>query len=170
MLKPKVAKKLNEQINAEIYSAYLYLSMSAYFLSINLPGAATWMRIQGQEELTHAMKIYDYIDERSGIIKLTPIAAPPIKWESPLAVFEEAYKHEQKVSALIDALADLAVKESDHASLAMLQWFINEQVEEEAAADAVVQKLRLVGNDGGGLFLIDNELGTRVFTPIAATT
>jgi ferritin len=167
MLKPEMEQALDEQINAELYSAYLYLSMSAHFQSINLMGAANWFRVQAQEELTHAMKFHDYILERGARVTLTAIDGPPTSWDSPLAAFEAALEHEQLVTALINALVDRALKESDHATNNMLQWFVAEQVEEEASVDEVVQKLKLVGGDGGGLFMIDQELAGRVFTPPA---
>jgi ferritin len=169
MLKPSVEEALNKQINAEIYSSYLYLSMSAHFGAINLAGGASWFRAQAQEEMVHAMMIFNFVLERGGRVKLTAIEGPETEWESPLAVFEAAYKHERHVTALINGLVDLALQESDHATNNFLQWFVGEQVEEEASADAVVQKLKLVGNDGGGLFMVDQELGARVFTPPAAS-
>ncbi len=168
MLGKKIEEDFNKQINWELYSAYLYLSMSAYFLSINLNGFANWMRVQAMEELTHAMKFFDFINERSGRIALLEAKAPPKEWESPLAAFEDAYEHEQFVSNRINELVNLALEEKDHASNNFLQWFVSEQVEEEASVDEVVQKLKLIGNDGGGLFMIDQELAQRVFTPPAA--
>jgi ferritin len=143
--------------------------MSAYFQSINLPGFANWMRVQAQEELVHAMKFYDFINERGGRVTLQKIDSPPTKWASPLDVFENTYKHEQKVTGLINDLVNLAVGEKDHATNIFLQWFVTEQVEEEASADEVVQKLKLVGKDSGGLFMLDGEMGQRVFTPPAAS-
>jgi ferritin len=164
----KMQDALNEQINAELYSAYLYQAMSAYFESINLKGAATWMTVQAQEEVSHAMRIYNYVFERGGRVILKGIKAPDESWESPLQVFEQAYEHETHVTSLINKLVDLAAKLSDHATNNMLQWFVAEQVEEEASADEVVQKLKLVGSDGGGLFMVDQELGQRTFTPASA--
>ena len=169
MVKKKIEAALNKQLNAELYSSYLYLSMSAYFQSINLPGFANWMRVQTQEELVHAMKFYDFINERGGRVTLQKIDSPPTKWASPLNAFESAYKHEQKVTGLINDLVNLAVGEKDHATNIFLQWFVTEQVEEEASADEVVQKLKLVGKDSGGLFMLDGEMGQRVFTPPAAS-
>lgn len=169
MIKKNIQKALNKQINAELYSAYLYLSMSAYFQSINLAGFANWMRVQALEEMTHADKFYNFIVERGGRVELEAIEAPPKEWASPLAVFENAYKHEQKVTSMINDLVDLAIKEKDHASNIFLQWFVTEQVEEEASADEVVQKLKLAGDKGSGLFMLDGELSKRVFTPPAAT-
>ena len=167
MISKKIQQALNEQVNAEFYSAYLYLSMEAYFESMNLPGSANWMRAQIQEEAMHAMKIYDFVNERNGRVLLKSIAQPPTEWDSPLAAFEDAYKHEQKVTGLINDLVNLAVKEKDHATNSFLQWFVNEQVEEEDSANQVVQKLKMIQNDPGGLFSIDRELGQRVFTPPA---
>jgi ferritin len=152
---------LNKHVNAELYSSYLYLSMSAYFQSVNLAGFAHWMRIQAREELAHALKFYDHIVERGGTVTLQPVEAPASRWDSALAVFEEAYRHEQKVTGLINQLVDDAVQTRDHATHNFLQWFVAEQVEEEAAADAIVQKLKLVGSAPGGLFMIDHELGER---------
>ncbi len=169
MIKEKIQDALNEQINAELYSSYLYLSMSAYFESINLKGFASWMRVQTQEELVHAMKFYDYLIERGGKVVLSSIESPPTEWPSPLAVFEQAYQHEQKVTGLINELVDLAIAEKDHATNIILQWFVSEQVEEEASADEVVQKIKLMGDARGGIFMLDRELAQRVFTPPTAT-
>lgn len=168
MLSKQIQDAINEQINAELYSAYIYASMSAYFQSVNLPGFANWMRVQTQEEVMHAFKFYAYVNERGGRVVLQAIDAPPQEWDSPLAAFEAVYVHEQKVTGLINDLVDLAVKESDHATTNFLQWFVSEQVEEEAGADEVVQKLKLVGDAPGGLFMLDREMGQRIFTPPAA--
>lgn len=167
MIKSNVEKALNSQFNAELYSSYLYLSMSSYFSSLNLNGFASWMRVQAQEELMHAMKFYDYIIERGGSATLKGVEGPPTAWDSPLAAFEHVYSHEQKVTALINKLVDLAIAESDHATTAFLQWFVTEQVEEESSADEVVHKLKLAGDQGSGLLLLDQEMGQRVFTPPA---
>lgn len=169
MIKEKMQKSLNDQVNAELYSSYLYLSMAAFFESINLKGFANWMRVQTQEELVHAMKFYDFIIERGGNVVLSSIEGPPTEWASPLAVFEHAYKHEQKVTGLINNLVDLATAEQDHATSNFLQWFVAEQVEEEASADEVVQKIKLMGDASGGLFMLDRELAQRVFTHPATT-
>lgn len=165
MISKKMQEALNAQVNAELYSAYLYLSMEAYFQSQNLPGFASWMRVQTQEELTHAMKIYDFLNERGGRVILKSITEPQAEWQSPLAAFEAAYKHEQKVTGLINDLVNLALDEKDHAINSFLQWFVNEQVEEESSADEVVQKLKMVDKAPGAMFMIDQELGQRVFTP-----
>lgn len=168
MIKKKMQDALNGQINAELYSSYLYLSMAAYFESVNLKGFANWMRVQTQEELVHVMKFYDYVIGKGGKVKLSSIDGPPTEWKSPLDVFESTYRHEQKVTGLINKLVNLAVSEKDHATTNFLQWFVDEQVEEEASADKVVQKLKLVKDAPGGLLMIDNELAQRVFTPPAA--
>jgi ferritin len=165
----KFADAINKQINAELYSAYLYLSMAAYFQKQNLPGFANWMRVQAQEEMVHVMKFYNYLIERQGAVKLMAIDGPPTDWNGPLAVFQDSYKHEQKVTGLINGLMDVAMAEKDHAGTIFMQWFVNEQVEEEASADAVVQQLKLMANAPGGLYMLDKELAARVFTPPAAT-
>jgi len=139
------------------------------FESINLKGFASWMRVQTQEELVHAMKFYDYLIERGGKVVLSSIESPPTEWPSPLAIFENAYQHEQKVTGLINELVDLAIAEKDHATNIILQWFVSEQVEEEASADEVVQKIKLMGDARGGIFMLDRELAQRVFTPPTAT-
>ncbi|MBN2383450.1 ferritin [bacterium] len=164
MLSKKMSKAMNHQVNRELYSAYLYLSMAAYFRSINLNGFANWMEIQCQEEMTHAQKFYQFIDERGEKVVLEAIEAPPHTWKTPLQVFEETFKHEQHVTSLINNLVKLAQTENDYASHSFLQWFVNEQVEEESTADDIVQQLKLVGNQGQGLFMLDRELGQRVFT------
>ena len=170
MIDQRMQEALNKQINAEIYSAYLYLSMSAHFQSVNLAGFANWMRVQWQEELAHALKFYDYVNERGGRVVLQPVEAPPSAWDSPLALFEDVYRHEQKVTGMINKLVDLAVEIRDHATNNVLQWFVAEQVEEEASAGEVVQKLKLVGDDPSALFMIDRELAQRVFVAPAAAT
>jgi len=167
MISKKMEEALNGQVNAEMYSAYLYLSMESYFKSLNLNGFASWMRVQTQEEMIHAMKIYDFINGRGGRVILKAIEGPPIEWDSPLAVFEAVYVHEQKVTGLINELVNLAIKEKDHATNTFLQWFVNEQVEEESSADEVVQQLKMMENAPGGMFMLDRELGQRVFTPPA---
>lgn len=167
MLNEKIEKALNEQLNAEMYSGYLYLSMSAYFKSMGLGGFASWMRVQAQEELMHAMKLYDYINERGGRVTLKKIETPPTEWDSAIAAFEATYQHEQKVTGLINDLVELAMKEHDHATNIFLQWFVSEQVEEEDSVNDVVQKIKLIGDAPGGLFMLDRELGQRTFIPPA---
>jgi len=168
MLKEKVAQALNEQVNAEFYSAYLYLSMAASLETMGLPGFANWMRIQNQEETSHGMKIYDHIVERGGVVTLTAIDAPPTQWSDVMSMFQDVLKHEQHVTQRIDNLADLALQEKDHATGAFLQWFINEQVEEEAHVDEILQQLKLAQDSKGALFMMDKEMSTRVFVPPTA--
>ncbi|MBN1806772.1 MAG: ferritin [Sedimentisphaerales bacterium] len=168
MISKSMEEAVNEQVNAELYSAYLYLSMESYFKSRNLNGFANWMRVQAQEEVWHAMKIYDFINERGGRAILKAIKEPQTEWDSVLAVFYAAYEHEQKVTGLINNLVDLAINEKDHATNSFLQWFVNEQVEEESSADAIVQQLKMMETAPGGMFMLNRELGQRVFTPPAA--
>ena len=162
MLKKKIETALNKQIVDEFYSSYLYLSMEAYFDSINLKGMASWMHVQALEETTHAMKIFNFINERGGRVTLGAIEKPPVNWKSPLAVFENSYKHEQMVTGLINNLADLAVAEKDHASQIFLQWFVTEQVEEESNVGEIVDRLRLADDNGGALMMIDDKLAARL--------
>jgi ferritin len=163
VLTERIQDALNGQLNAELYSAYLYLSMAAYYESIDLPGFANWMRVQAQEELVHVMKFYDFINERDGRVILRPVEGPPTEWASPRAPFEDAYRHEQKVTEMINNLVDLSTEERDHATDNFLQWFVAEQVEEEASVNEVVQKVKLGGDSGYGLLMIDRELAQRVF-------
>lgn len=165
MISPTMEKALNEQVNAELFSAYLYLAMVGYFQDKNLAGFATWMTAQNQEETFHAMKFFNYVSERGGRVVLDAIEKPQFEWESPLAAMEAALAHEKYITGRIYNLVNLALEEKDHATASFLRWFVDEQVEEEDNVNAVVQKLRMVGSDGGGLFMIDRDLGTRVFTP-----
>jgi ferritin len=167
MIKENVLKALNSQLNAELYSAYLYLAMEAYFESIDLSGFANWMRAQAQEELVHAIKFYDYIVQRGERVDLASIDEPQKEWDSPLAVFEHVYEHEKKVTGLINNLVNLSTSESDHATTNFLQWYVTEQVEEEESANGVLQRVKLTADSPGGLFMLDTELGQRVFTPPA---
>jgi ferritin len=167
MLNKRMVKALNEQINNELYSAYLYLSMSAHSTFIGLKGFANWFMVQYQEEMIHAMKIYDYINDQGGQVKLMAVAEPPAEFGSPLDMFEKTLKHEQFITKCINDLVDLAVKEKDHATNIFLQWFVTEQIEEEANDNDIISKLKLVGKEGNGLFMIDKELAARVFTPPA---
>jgi ferritin len=161
VISEKIQAAFNKQTNAELCSAYLYLSMAAWFESVNLRGAASWMRAQAKEELAHAMKFFAYVNERGGRVLLAPVDGPPTEWKTPLAAFEAAYAHERKVTGMINDLVDLAAGEGDHAAGSFLQWFVNEQVEEEASADEVVQKLKLAGDSPNGLLMIDRELAQR---------
>jgi len=157
----KIESAFNKQINAELYSSYLYLAMSAWFESENLKGMAHWMRAQAGEEQDHARKFYDFIHDRGGRVKLAAIDAPPADWASPAAAFKEAYKHECKISGMIHNLVDLAVDEKDHPAQNFLQWFVSEQVEEEAHAAEIAGKLGAVGDSKGLIFMFDAELGKR---------
>lgn len=163
MLKERMELELNKQINAEYWSAYFYLSMSAYFEETGLAGAANWMRIQYQEEISHALKFFDYVVERGGKVKLMPIEEVPHSWNGIINVFEETLKHEQKVTSLINKLMDVAIEEKDHAAKSFLQWYVDEQVEEESGVQTILDQLKLVEGKGNGLFLIDKDLGSRVF-------
>jgi ferritin len=160
-LDDKVREALNSQLNAELHAAYTYLSMSAHFQAADLPGFSAWMRAQAQEELGHAMRIYDFLNDRNVRIELREVAAPPAAWDTPLEVFEGALKHEQRVTSMIHDIVDLSLEVRDHATNTFLQWFVTEQVEEEATAEGIVGQLKLIGNDGNGLFLLDRELGGR---------
>ena len=169
MIKKTILDALNKHVNAELFSAYIYYAMSAYFEAEDLSGMANWMRIQAQEELLHVTKFYEYINDRDGRVLFGTVEAPPAEWDSPLAAFRSAYEHECKVSALINDLVELARNEKDQATYNFLQWFVAEQVEEEAAAKAIVGQLKLVGDNGQGLFMVDRELGGRTFTAPAAS-
>ena len=160
-IKNKIQEAINKQINAELYSSYLYLAMSAFFEENNWRGFAHWMRIQANEENTHAMKLFDYLLERSGKVILEDIKAPKKDWKTPLDVFEAVYKHEVKVTQLINELLNLARQEKDYATESILKWFIDEQVEEEANAKKILEKLKLIKDSVNGLFILDHELGER---------
>ena len=161
MLSPKLTESLNKQINEEYYSSYLYLAMAAYMEDKNLDGCAHWMRMQAQEEWEHGMKIFDYMIERGARVELAAVAAPPMEWESPTAAFEAALEHERYMTKNINALADLAIDERDHATNNIMQWYVTEQVEEEASVEDILNKLELMGNSGHGLFMMDRELKGR---------
>lgn len=156
---------LNEQINEEIFSSYLYLSMSAYFEDMNLNGFANWMRVQAQEELSHAMKFFDFINERGGRVQLKSIADPKQEWSSPIEAIEETFAHEKHISGCINNLVNIAIEEKDHATNNFLQWFVGEQVEEEATADGLLQQVKMTEGKGAGLFMIDKDLKGRTFVP-----
>ncbi|MBP7216485.1 MAG: ferritin [Candidatus Omnitrophica bacterium] len=161
VIKEKVVKAINKQINAELYSSYLYLAMAAHFESLNWRGFAQWMKVQAREENAHAMKFFEYVIERGGNVVLTAIDAPKADWKSPLAVFEEVYAHELKVTTLINGLLKIARQEDDAATEVLLQWFITEQVEEEASAALIVEQLKRIKDSMNGLFMLDHELGER---------
>ena len=161
MINQTMQDAMNEQIQAELYSSYIYLSMAAYYESQNLPGFANWMYLQADKERAHAMKFFNHIVERGGQVTLLAIDAPPVEFESPLAAFKMAYDHECKVTGLIHKLYKLAVQENDFPSLSMLQWFVDEQVEEEDSTLSVVEQLEMIGDHKMGLFMMDRELGQR---------
>lgn len=160
-IRKKIEDELSKQVNAELYSAYLYLSMSTYFGSENLSGFASWMKKQALEEAQHADKIMDFIQERGGRVRLAAIEGPKTEWKGPLDAFSDAYMHEQKVTGMINKLVSLSRSEEDYATEQFLSWFVKEQVEEEASADSIVQKLKLIGENKGGLFMLDRELFMR---------
>ena len=169
MLNPKVEEAINEQINAELYSAFLYLSMSAYFQRQNLPGFAKWTYVQYLEETTHALKFFNYVNERGGSVKLAAIKEPPTEGRNPVEVFDAIYKHEQLVTSLIYRIVDIAIQERDHASNNMLQWYVAEQVEEEANASLILEQLKRIGDAQESLYVLDKELGMRVFNDATGT-
>jgi len=162
MISEKIQKALNKQINEEFYSSYFYLSMSAYFESNDLLGFAQWFRLQADEEHAHAMKMFDYMYQIGGDVNLMKIEGPKTDWNSFLEVFLDTYEHEQKVTKNINAMLDLAYAEKDHATVNFLQWFVSEQVEEEATAQQNVKKMEMIGDSKAGLFMVDKELGGRV--------
>jgi ferritin len=161
MLGKKLQSAINEQIKHELYSGYLYLAMSAYFEAGNLPGFARWMRLQAAEEQEHALKFFDFVNERGGRVELQAIDQPPVEFQLPLAVFEQVLEHEKKVTGLINKLYELALGEKDYPAQVMLQWFIEEQVEEEANATRIVETLKMVGEKGQALVMLDRQLGAR---------
>ena len=161
MLSKNLEAAINEQIKHEFYSAYLYLSMGAWAESNNLSGSARWLKMQAQEEQEHALKFFEYVHDRGGAVTLQAISQPPAVFTSLLDLFEQVLAHEQKVTALINRLYEVAVKENDYPTQFMLQWFVNEQVEEEKNGTAIVEQLRLVGSQPQGLFMIDRQLGAR---------
>lgn len=161
MISAKMQDELNQRINDEIYSWYLYLAMVAYFNDTDLLGFASWMKVQAEEEMKHAMKNYAYLLERGGSVSLKAIAQPTAKWDSALAAIQAAYDHEQKISSIYNKFMDAAIAERDHASVAHIQWFVNEQVEEEASTLEIVRKLKLIKESVGGIFALDHQLGHR---------
>jgi ferritin len=169
MINKKVEEAINSQINAEQYSGYLYLSMMAYFQNKGLKGFAHWMEVQAAEEFAHSRKFYQYLFDRGGKVMLKSIEGPPTEWKSPENVFDEIYKHEQKVTGLINNLVDLSITEKDHATNQMLQWFVAEQVEEEATSLEILDELKLIRDDGNGLLMKDRELAQRVLNMLLFT-
>ena len=161
MLDKQMEEALNKQIKFELYSSYLYLAMSAELSDLNLPGAASWMRVQATEEITHAMKFYDYILDRNGKVVLEDIKSPKACGGSILEIFSKAYKHEQHVTERISTLVDMALEKRDHMTHSLLQWFVTEQVEEEANTRSVVEQLEMIGTSKDALYMFDRELGVR---------
>jgi len=161
MISKTMQDAINEQINKELYSGYIYLSMSTYFEELSLPGFARWLRLQALEEQEHAMKLFDYLHERGGSVQLKAIDQPPAKWNSKLEIFQEVLEHEKKVTSLIHKLYELALKENDYATQIMLQWFITEQVEEEANASLIVDQLKMIDDHDTAVLVLDKNLGKR---------
>jgi len=161
MLNQKLEKELNKQVNKELFSSYLYMSMNSYFQSIDMLGFANWMYMQAQEELSHAQKIYNFINERGGRIMLEQIDKPKAEWDSPLKAFEESLIHEIFITDSINELLNIAIEEKDHATNIFLQWFVTEQVEEESSVNDVIKKLKFMKDAPGGLFMLDKQLGQR---------
>ena len=171
MISDKMAKELNNQIREELYSAYLYLEMSACATHMGLAGTANWFMVQTQEEMAHTRIFYNYLNSQNQKVLLQAIDQPPAKFKTALEMFQAALKHENHVTGRINLLSNLAVKEKDHATQIFLQWFVSEQVEEEENANDIIGRLKLAGTDGSGLFMIDRELAARVFalpSPLAA--
>lgn len=164
MLTPKLQDALNAQINAELWSAYLYLSMSQNFNAEGMPGVANWFMVQFQEEQAHAQILMNYVNQRGGRVELKAIDAVPTSWESAIAAFKDTLEHEKKVTSLINALYSLAEAEKDYATRDRLNWFVSEQVEEEDSCRQMIDKLTLIGDNGMGLYTIDQELATRTYT------
>lgn len=168
MISKTMEKAINEQINKELFSEYLYISMQAWFAGQNLDGMATWMSAQSAEERFHAMKFFNYLIDRGGKVKLMALEKPQVDFKSPLSAFKAALEHERFVTKSINELLDLAIAENDHATKSFLQWFVDEQVEEEATVDKVVAQLEMIKEQMHAIFMMDKELGTRVFTPPAS--
>ena len=163
MISEKLTKALNEQVNAEYYSAYLYHSMSSCMEQLALKGAANWLFIQAKEEMAHGINIYQYILDRGAVPSLYAIQQPEASFDDIEKAFESVVAHEQKVTALINAIATLALQENDHACYQFVMWYVNEQVEEEATASEILSRIQMIGADRGLLLSLDNELATRVF-------
>ena len=161
MISKAMQDAINEQIKNEFYSAYMYLSMSAYFQANNLPGFAAWLRVQFQEEQTHALKLYDHMIDRGGRIDLKALSQPPAEWKTSLEAFQNVLTHEQHVTALINQVYETALSEKDYPAQVLLQWFINEQVEEEKNATEIVEQLKLIDSHGTAVLMLDHRLGKR---------
>ncbi|OOM77400.1 ferritin [Clostridium puniceum] len=165
MLSEKLLKHLNDQVNFEIYSAYVYLGMASYCESIDLSGFANFFKVQSQEELFHAMKFYDYIFQKNGVVTLEQIERPHVNYENIVNVFETGYEHEQVVTSRLYRIADIATEEKEHATISLLNWFINEQVEEENTFNTIIKKIKRAENNPAALYMLDDELAARVYTP-----
>jgi ferritin len=161
MISKTLQDAINEQINKELYSSYLYLSMAAHFEAANLPGFAHWMRVQYQEEVAHAMKFFDFLNDRGGKVVLKAIDQPQTEWKTSLEIFEMVYEHEQLVTGLINKLYELALKEKDYPTQVLLHWYIDEQVEEEAHATEILATLKMAGEKGQALVMMDRALAKR---------
>jgi ferritin len=161
MISKTMEQAINEQINKELYSSYLYLSMAAYFEGKNLPGFATWMRVQADEEREHGMKFFEYLVDRGANVELKPIAGPATDWKTSLDAFKQVQEHEAFVTASINALYELALKEKDYPTQVLLQWFITEQVEEEKNAASIIQQIELIDAKGTAVLMLDHQLGKR---------
>lgn len=167
MLSKTLQNAINEQINKEFFSEYLYLSMAAYCYTANMDGIANYFLVQAQEEHFHAMKFFNFVNDRGGKVELKAIAAPKVHFKSLIEIFEETLEHEKLVTASINKLMDIAIKEKDHALISFLKWYVDEQVEEESTVGKILHKLKLIDGDGHGLLMIDSELAAKVFTPPA---
>jgi ferritin len=161
MINPKVEGSLNQQIHAEFFSFYLYLSMSSYFKTIHLDGFSHWFHVQAQEEFAHAMKLVDYLNERGGVVRLQALEAPQSEWPSPAEAVAAAFEHEQYISGRINDLLDLATQERDHATAVLMHWYVTEQVEEEATADTLYHQVKMLADSPHGLLMLDRELASR---------
>ncbi|MDD4223370.1 MAG: ferritin [Candidatus Cloacimonetes bacterium] len=168
MISKTLEKAINEQINKELFSEYLYTSMQAWLANENLDGMAAWMKAQSQEEHFHAMKFFDYLIERGGKVELLAIAKPDVDFGNPLKAFKAALEHEKYITKSINELMDLAIAENDHATKGFLNWYVDEQVEEESSVDRVVNQLKMIGENMHGIFMLDRELGSRTYSEPAA--
>ncbi len=170
MISDKLTIAINKQINAELWSAYFYLSMSVHFSNESLAGFANWFKVQFHEEQDHALKLMNYLISKGNKVELSPIQEVKTSWDSALEAFEETLKHEKVVTSLINNLVSIARSENDYATESMLQWFVNEQVEEEETAQGMIDELKLIGDNGVGIYMMNKELATRVYTPLDAST
>lgn len=169
MISKKMEQALNEQLNRELFSSYLYLSMATYFENSNYVGMAQWMRLQAEEEHAHSMKFFTFIQKIGGRVILEQIDKPQSEWNTPKKAFEDALEHEEYITKNINELTDLAIDERDHSTKTFLQWYIDEQVEEEANVNEIVQKFNLIGESKSGLYMLDRELGARILAPDTTT-